>query len=89
MLWQGVWAYDVAAFNGNQRFLLRAILMWTIHDFPALGLVSGCVTKGYKACPNCGPNTIARYSKPMQKMTYTGHRRLLGRSHPYRKKKLV
>ena len=86
-LWQGVWAYDVAAINGNHRFLLRAVLMWTIHDFPALGLVSGCVTKGYKACPNCGPNTIARYSKPMRKMIYTGHRRLLARPHPYRRKK--
>lgn len=86
-LWQGLWAYDVAAINGNHRFLLRVVLMWTIHDFLALGLVSGCVTKGYKACPNCGPNTIARYSKPIRKMIYTGHRCLLARPHPYQKKK--
>ena len=85
MLWQGVWAYDVAAINGNQRFLRHIILRWTLHDFLAVGLFSRCVTKGYKPCPNCGQHSIARHSKSMQ--IYTCHRRLLARSHHYWKKK--
>jgi hypothetical protein len=32
--------------------------MWTIHDFPIYELVMGCVTKGYKGCPICGPDTL-------------------------------
>jgi ssDNA-binding Zn-finger/Zn-ribbon topoisomerase 1 len=48
--------------------------MWTIHDFPTYGHVARCVTKGYKGCPICGPNTVARYSKRMKKMVYTSDR---------------
>jgi hypothetical protein len=61
--------------------------MWTIHDFLAYGLVVGCVTKGYKGCPICGPNIIVQYSKRMRKMVYTSHRCRLGRTHPYCQKK--
>ncbi|XP_074327086.1 uncharacterized protein LOC141665028 [Apium graveolens] len=35
-------------------FTLKAILMWTINDFPGYGNLSGCVNKGYRACPVCG-----------------------------------
>ncbi|XP_074337458.1 uncharacterized protein LOC141674647 [Apium graveolens] len=34
-------------------FTLKAILMWTINDFPGYGNLSGCVNKGYRACPVC------------------------------------
>jgi hypothetical protein len=40
------------------EFTLKAILMWKIHDFSAYRLVSRCVTKGYKACPICGPVAV-------------------------------
>ncbi len=72
-LWRGVITFDVLAKVGKQTFKLRGILMWTIHDFPTYALVVGCVTKGYKGCPICGPNIVARYSKHMRKMVYTCH----------------
>ncbi|KAI5343319.1 hypothetical protein L3X38_011195 [Prunus dulcis] len=54
-LWVGIrGVYD--AHNG-EYFTLRAALMWTINDFPAYGNLSGCVVKGYKACPICGDDT--------------------------------
>ncbi|KAI5353395.1 hypothetical protein L3X38_006288 [Prunus dulcis] len=54
-LWVGIrGVYD--AHNG-EYFTLRAALMWTINDFPAYRNLSGCVVKGYKACPICGDDT--------------------------------
>ncbi|KAI5336548.1 hypothetical protein L3X38_015816 [Prunus dulcis] len=54
-LWDGIrGVYD--AHNG-EYFTLRAALMWTINDFPAYVNLSGCVVKGYKACPICGDDT--------------------------------
>ncbi|KAH0987638.1 hypothetical protein GBA52_014815 [Prunus armeniaca] len=51
-LWiNGVSVYDV--FN-KSTFNLKAVLMWTINDFPAYGNLSGYSTKGEKACPVCG-----------------------------------
>ncbi|XP_074323294.1 uncharacterized protein LOC141660204 [Apium graveolens] len=41
-------------------FTLKAVLMWTINDFPAYGNLSGCVNKGYKCCPVCGDDTPRR-----------------------------
>ena len=35
-------------------FTLKAILIWTINDFPGYGNLSGCVNKDYRACPVCG-----------------------------------
>jgi hypothetical protein len=73
-LWRGVIAFDVSIEVGKQTFKLQGILMWTIHDFPAYGLVAGCVTKGYKGCSICGPDIVAQYSKHLKKMVYIGHR---------------
>jgi hypothetical protein len=58
-LWKGVIVFDFLAKVGKQTSKLWGILMWTIHDFPAYGLVAGCDTKGYKGCPICGLDTIA------------------------------
>jgi hypothetical protein len=62
-LWsEGVRTYDAAEYGEQRSFNLRAILLWTIHDFPAYGIVARCVTKGYKSCPICRPQTISRRS---------------------------
>ena len=54
-LWnEGVEVHD--AFD-NTTFTLRAILMWTIQDFPAYGNLAGCKTRGYCSCPLCGKDT--------------------------------
>ena len=58
-LWNGVSnVYDA---HKKEYFTLRGVLLWTINDFPAYGNLSGCTTKGYKACPICGDNTTTVY----------------------------
>ncbi|XP_074374466.1 uncharacterized protein LOC141714869 [Apium graveolens] len=60
-------------------------LMWMINDFPAYGNLSGCVNKGYKYCPVCGDDTVAKYLTHSRKMCYQGHRRYFPLHHPYRR----
>jgi hypothetical protein len=66
---------------GEQAFTLKAILIWTINDFPAYGLVSRQQTKGYKGCPICGEQTCVEHSLALRKMVYLGSRRFLPRDH--------
>ena len=48
-LWdEGVKVYDAYR---QEEFNLRAVLLWTINDFPAYGNLSGFSVKGYKAYP--------------------------------------
>jgi len=84
-LWEGVPAIDVSEEPPRQHFKLRSLLLWCIHDFPAYGLTSGQVTKGYRGCTECGPNVTTRRSRALGKNVYLGHRRYLSRSHPYRR----
>ncbi|RVW94540.1 hypothetical protein CK203_030792 [Vitis vinifera] len=85
MLWDvGVECYDV---HQQEVFTLRAILLWTINDFPAYGNLSGCVVKGYFACPICGEDTFSHRLKHGKKNSYTGHKRFLPCNHPFRKQK--
>lgn len=55
LLHNGVEVWDVANYNGSFHFMLKAILMWCIHDFPTYGIMASCFTKGYHACAICGP----------------------------------
>jgi hypothetical protein len=49
-------AYDTLVNDTDQRhFMLRGVLIWTVSDFLAYGLISGQQTKGYHSCPCCGP----------------------------------
>ena len=68
-LWNraGVLTRDARAYLGRSHFNMRAVLMWTLHDFPAYGLISGLTTKGFKACPVCGPHTRSRRSTILRK----------------------
>ena len=84
-LWEGVPALNMSRPAGDRRFTLKAILMWTVSDFPALGLVSGHTVKGYLACPVCGAHTCAEYSKYLRKMLYLGSRRFLPPNHRFRR----
>nr|XP_017221456.1 PREDICTED: uncharacterized protein LOC108198202 [Daucus carota subsp. sativus] len=70
-------------------FTLKAVLMWTVNDFPAYGNLSGCINKGYIGCPICGDQTAAKYLSNSRKMCYQGHRRYLDRHHPYRKQRVA
>jgi len=96
-LWYGVPAMDFSQPEGSRAFTVRGLLMWTISDFPAYGLISGLCCKGYKGCPCCGPETEARMAKTGDllanrrsrgsKIVYGGIRRYLPRHHPYRRNK--
>ena len=43
-LWKGVRTYDALA---GKMFNLRAVVLWCIHDYPALGTISGRTTRGF------------------------------------------
>ncbi|XP_049406147.1 uncharacterized protein LOC125869748 [Solanum stenotomum] len=84
-LWEpGIETYDAET---NQTFQMRAALMWTVSDFPALAMLSGWSTKGKLACPTCNYDTCSQYLKHSHKMCYLGHRRFLPPDHPLRKDK--
>ena len=83
-LWsrRGVLTRDARAQLGMSHVNLRAVLMWTLHDFPAYGLIFGLTTKGFKGCHVCGPHTISRRSKILRKNVYCNcHRRYLQEDH--------
>jgi hypothetical protein len=40
-LWLGIPAFDITGEEGLRNFTLRAMLIWTIHDFPRYGTVGG------------------------------------------------
>jgi hypothetical protein len=82
-LWEGV--NEVYDAYRQEYFTLRAVLLWTINDFPAYGNLSGCTTKGYKACPICGDETFVVRLTHGRKMSYGSHRKFLPRHHPYRR----
>ena len=54
-LWVGIPTEDISTRPNPYRFILHVNLLWTIKDYHAYGLVSGCAMKGYKGCPICGP----------------------------------
>jgi len=84
-LWEfGIETYDAYT---NQTFQMRAALMWTISDFPALAMLSGWSTKGKLACPTCNYDTCSQYLKHSRKMCYLGHRAFLPPDHPFRRDK--
>ncbi|XP_026436586.1 uncharacterized protein LOC113334575 [Papaver somniferum] len=81
-LWnEGVLTYD--SFTKTE-FVMKARLLYAIHDFPALGTLYGCVTHGYYACPTCGEETDADYLPFSKKTCYMGHCRWLPSKHKYR-----
>ncbi len=83
LFWSGVDVWDITKLVGHQSFKMHGIFMWAIHDLPTYGLLLGHVTKGYKGCMACGPNTCSRHSKKLCKTTYIDHHRWLLSNHPY------
>ena len=83
-LWStGVEAYDVSL---NQNFNRKAVLLWTISDFPAYGMLSGWTTHGKLSCPICMEDTKAFYLTNGRKTCWFDcHRRFLPPNHPLRK----
>ncbi|GJS89133.1 hypothetical protein Tco_0771769 [Tanacetum coccineum] len=76
---KGVETIDVAS---GQKFNMRAMVLWTINDFPARSSLSGWSGQGYKACPTCNKDTSS--VRVLSKTTYVGHRRFLKKPHKWR-----
>jgi hypothetical protein len=78
---KGVRTYDASK---SEWFDLRAAVLWTITDFPGLGYVSGSVTSGGAACPDCHSETSSFTLGNGSKTCYMDHRRFLNENHPFR-----
>ena len=85
-LWiNGIQTYDIST---KQNFQLRAVLMWTISDFTAYGMLFGWTTHGRLACPYCMDQTDAFQLKNGRKTSWFDcHRRFLPADHSYRRNK--
>ena len=84
-LWnEGIEVYDSLS---KEDFILKAMLLWTISDYPGLGTLAGCKVKGKQACNVCGKDTPFRWLKFSRKNVYMGNRKWLRPGHPYRRKK--
>ncbi|XP_076909137.1 uncharacterized protein LOC143566278 [Bidens hawaiensis] len=80
-LWQkGVRIEDAET---NTFFTMKAVLLWTINDFPARSSLSGWSGQGYKACPTCNEDTPSMHVT--NKVVYVGHCRFLHANHAWRK----
>ncbi|GKB77592.1 hypothetical protein Tco_0944487 [Tanacetum coccineum] len=62
---------------------MRAMVLWTINDFPARSSLSGWSGQGYKACLTCNEDTP--YVRVLSKTAYVGHRRFLKKPHKWRR----
>lgn len=78
----GVVTYDASK---GDTFNMRAVVLWTINDLPALGTLFGYATMGYKACPICLDETYSQSFR--SKIGFLGHRRYLPIHHRWRKSK--
>ena len=85
-LWStGVQTYDCST---STNFTMRAVLLWTISDFPEYGMLSGWTTHGRVSCPYCMESTDAFQLKNGRKTSWFDcHRRFLPINHPYRRNK--
>jgi hypothetical protein len=79
-LWKGVSTYDAYT---SKKFDLRAVVLWCIHDYPALSTLSGRTTKEYYACIYCDKDPLSRAIR--NKVCYIGHRRYLPKTHAWRR----
>ncbi|XP_048596310.1 uncharacterized protein LOC125578066 [Brassica napus] len=84
-LWNiGELTYDALT---RSTFTLKAMLLWTISDFPAYRNLAGCKVKGKMGCPLCGKKTDSMWLKFSRKHVYMCHRKGLPPTHSFRGKK--
>ena len=82
-LWRGVLTRDLYS-SPPADFFLRAVIIWCIHDYPALGTMSGRTTHGYNACVCCDRNSLS-YAI-ISKICYIEHRCFLAKDKPLPRK---
>ena len=81
ILWEGVPAYDVTKPETDRIFNLRAAVLYTTHDFPRYGTLSGAAHQGYVACPPCRDQLRGKYMYESKKMIYRDARRWVRKDH--------
>ena len=78
-LWHdGVETFDASI---NQTFKMHAALMWTISDFPGLGILSGWNTHTSFAYPTCNFDFEPQWLPYSKKSCFMGHRHFLDPNH--------
>ncbi|KAK9049303.1 hypothetical protein SSX86_031729 [Deinandra increscens subsp. villosa] len=82
----GVETYDAYL---KETFTLRAVVLWTINDYPALGTLCGCPYSGFKGCVVCRKKTHCIRLPNSKKQSYAGHRRYLPYEHPFRRQTMA
>ncbi|GJT74226.1 hypothetical protein Tco_1040951 [Tanacetum coccineum] len=78
--WLCVETIDVAT---GQKFNMRAMVLWTINDFPARSSLSGWSGQGYLACPTCNKDTPSVCV--LGKIAYVSHIKFLKKPHKWRR----
>ncbi|XP_026417227.1 uncharacterized protein LOC113312705 [Papaver somniferum] len=71
----------------QEMFTLRAVVLWTINDYPALGTLCGCRYAGYHGCVVCRKKTHSIRLHDSNKNVYVGYRIFLPYEHPFRRQK--
>ena len=81
-LMKGVETWDASL---KQKFTMKATYLWSIHDFPALGMFAGWSTHGILACHRClGDTNAFRLTKGGKASWFDCHRRFLPMEHEFR-----
>nr|GFC71357.1 hypothetical protein [Tanacetum cinerariifolium] len=65
------------------KFNMRAMVLWTINNFPARSSLSGWSGQGYKACPTYNEDTLS--VRVLGETAYVGHKRFLKKPHKWRR----
>ncbi len=82
-----LWSEGVVTWDScrQQNFVMKACLLWTINDFPALGNLSGWSTHGKLACPYCMDEIDTFMLKKCRKPCWFDcHRVFLPHNHTFR-----
>ncbi|XP_070019526.1 uncharacterized protein [Nicotiana sylvestris] len=81
-----LWNDGVETFDSslNENFRMHAALMWTISDFPELGILSGWNTHTDFSCPTCNFDSEPCRLRHSKKWCFMGHRHFLRRNHRFR-----
>lgn len=84
-----LWNEGVPIFDAHKsiNFTLRAVLLWTINDFPAYGNLSGFKVKSENGCPVCEEDLKSIWLSNSKKNVFMHTRMFLPRYHPYRRMK--
>nr|GEU96025.1 hypothetical protein [Tanacetum cinerariifolium] len=80
----GVDTYDAST---KINFNLRAVVLWVINDYLALGILCGYPYSGFKGCVVCGKDTHCVRLSASSKQSFVGLRRYLPYNHSFRRQK--